>query len=318
MRINKSHRSWLLVSILILGISGGWYAYNVTKGPDSLNGPSGGSFTGIVYGIIGSSFMLFAGLLGMRKKVRTWRIGRAEFWMRGHLWLGTLALPIIWFHGGFRHGGTLTSLLMWLTYLIVVSGIVGAIFQHFLPRTMTRSVPDETIFEQINQVLRHLRIEAEDVAAVCGPDNGEPIETWRKTRTAAIKARSARELMTEERRDQLVAALASAPAEGSAPLKHFYVDQIKPFVSGTKTQSSLANPLKAGSVFAQQKYLLPPALHESIEDLERICDEVRQLHVQKRLHSWLHGWLFVHIPLSMALLVLGVVHVIVSLRYTWS
>src|SRR5262245_692195 len=232
MKIDRSHRSWLIFSVVVLALSGAWYWYDVTHGPDALNGPSGASITGITFGVIGSLFMLFAGLFTMRKKVRTWRIGRAEFWMRGHLWLGTLALPMIWFHGGFRHGGTLTSVLMWLTYIIVISGIVGAIFQHFLPRTMTRAVPNETIFEQIAQVLRHLAIEAEDVAAVCGPENGQNLETWRKSRMAALKERSTRALMTEQRREELVAALSSAPAEGSAPLKQFYVAQVKPFVSG--------------------------------------------------------------------------------------
>jgi len=41
----------------------------------------------------------------------------------------------------------------------------------------------------------------------------------------------------------------------------------------------------------------------------------RQLAVQVRLHHWLHGWLLVHVPLSMALLLLSVVHAIVTLRY---
>ncbi|HVT87564.1 MAG TPA: hypothetical protein VHD56_01820 [Tepidisphaeraceae bacterium] len=315
MRIDKSHQSWLFLSIAILLIAGGWYWYDVTRGHDALNGPSGGSATGLIYGVLGTSFMLFAGLLGARKKVRTWRIGRAEFWMRGHLWLGTLALPMIWLHAGFRHGGLLTSILTWLTYIIVVSGIIGALFQHLIPNAMTRSVPDETIFEQIPQVLRHLAVEADDVAAICGPENGQDIETWRKARTSALRTRSTRALMTEERRDQLAAALATAPADGSAPLKEFYLRQVKPFVIGESDQPPLNDPTRASTLFAKQKVLLPQPLHETLDDLERICDEVRQLHAQRRMHHWLHGWLFIHVPLSMALLVLTIAHVIVSLRY---
>jgi hypothetical protein len=318
MRIDKSHRSWLILSVAILAVAGAWYWYDVTRGPDALNGPSGSSVTGIIFGVVGSSFMLFAGLLGMRKRVRTWRIGRAEFWMRGHLWLGTLALPVIWLHAGFRHGGTLTSVLMWLTYAIVLSGVIGAIFQHFMPRVMTRNVADETIFEQIPQVLRHLANEADDVAAICGPENGsESLDAWRKRRTAALKTRTGRELLTEQRRDQLIASLQAAPLEGSGPMKEFYLREVKPFLlaESTATTSVLIDPSRATSLFAQQRFLLPPTLHESLGDLERICDEVRQLHLQRRLHRWLHGWLFIHVPLSMALLVLTIAHVIVSLRY---
>ena len=38
--------------------------------------------------------MIFAALLGARKKVPVWRVGRAQTWMRGHLWLGVLTLPL--------------------------------------------------------------------------------------------------------------------------------------------------------------------------------------------------------------------------------
>jgi hypothetical protein len=261
--------------------------------------------------------MLFAGLLGMRKRLRTWRIGRAEFWMRGHLWLGTLALPMIWFHGGFRHGGTVTTILMWLTYAIVVSGIVGALLQHFLPRVMMQAVQDETIYEQIPQVISHLRTEAEDVVAICGPDNGEELRDWRQRRKASLEQRAGTFLITRERCDQLVAALGAAPAEGSAPLKSFYHDQVKPYLEAPAMASTaLRDSVRASSIFAQQRFLLPPPLHESLADLGRICDEVRQLHSQQRMHRWLHGWLLIHVPLAMVLLVLAVVHVIVALRYS--
>lgn len=49
--------------------------------------------------------------------------------------------------------------------------------------------------------------------------------------------------------------------------------------------------------------------------MEDICDEARQLVKQERLHRWLHGWLLVHIPVSLGLMVLGAVHAIVALKY---
>jgi hypothetical protein len=316
MKIDRSHRPWLIFSVVVLVISGAWYWYDVTRGPDSLNGPSGGSITGITFGVIGSLFMLFAGLFTMRKKVRTWRIGRAEFWMRGHLWLGTLALPMIWLHGGFRHGGAVTTALMWITYAIVISGIIGALLQHFLPRGMMHAVQDETVYEQIPQVLTHLTNEADDVAAVCGPENGEDLRDWRQRRKAALEQRAASFLITRDRCEQLVATLSVAPAEGSEPLKSFYHEQIKPYLQSPASGTALQDQGRASSLFAQQRFLLPPTLHESLDDLQRICDEVRQLHLQQRMHRWLHGWLLIHVPLAMALLVLAIVHVIVALRYS--
>src|SRR5215467_4827951 len=49
-------------------------------------GPRGGSVVGLLFGTIGFGFMIFAALLGARKRVPTWRLGRAQAWMRGHLW----------------------------------------------------------------------------------------------------------------------------------------------------------------------------------------------------------------------------------------
>ena len=42
---------------------------------ESPGGPRGGSAIGLTFGIAGYALMLFAGLLGARKKVPVWRIG---------------------------------------------------------------------------------------------------------------------------------------------------------------------------------------------------------------------------------------------------
>jgi hypothetical protein len=36
---------------------------------------------------------------------------------------------------------------------------------------------------------------------------------------------------------------------------------------------------------------------------------------QARLHALLHSWQLVHVPISIALLVLAIVHVVMALRY---
>ena len=61
--------------------------------------------------------------------------------------------------------------------------------------------------------------------------------------------------------------------------------------------------------------LVPPDLQDAVGDLENICEEERQLRARSRLHHWLHGWLLLHVPLSLALLLLGAVHAILALRY---
>jgi hypothetical protein len=54
---------------------------------------------------------------------------------------------------------------------------------------------------------------------------------------------------------------------------------------------------------------------EQASELKTFCTERRLLAEQERLYRWLHGWLAVHVPLSVAVLVLGAIHVWTALKY---
>src|SRR5215813_1427844 len=167
MRMDRTQRGWAVGSLVFLAISTVAYVLYAITAPD---GPKGESAAGLTFGIVGFGFMVFAALLGARKRVPTWRLGRAQAWMRGHLWLGLLALPLILFHGGFHFGGTLTQILMWLLIVTVASGVFGAALQNYVPRMMTKGVPLETIYDEIAHVRRLLREEADHaMEALCGP-----------------------------------------------------------------------------------------------------------------------------------------------------
>src|SRR5690242_8051232 len=174
MLIDSSHRRWVAASIVIIAVATATYVPYVRG---ALNGPSGGSLPGLVYGIVGFAFMIFAGLLGARRKVPTWRIGRGTLWMRAHIWLGLLSLPLILFHGGFRLGGSMTTVLMILFAVVWVSGIVGLFLQQTLPRLMLTRVPLETVYEQIDPVVLQLLAESDAlVTAACGPLPITPVQ----------------------------------------------------------------------------------------------------------------------------------------------
>src|SRR5579883_2167794 len=134
MRIDRTHRPWEVATAALAVVSTVVYILYAVQSPA---GPRGGSAIGLTFGIAGYALMLYAGLLGARKKVPIWRLGRAQTWMRGHLWLGLLSLPLILFHSGFAFRGPLTLVLMILLFIVIASGIVGAIVQHYLPSLMT-------------------------------------------------------------------------------------------------------------------------------------------------------------------------------------
>lgn len=296
MRIDSTHRKWMIFSVLVLVTATGGYVVYVIRAP---HGPSGSSVAGLIFGSVGFAFMIFAALLGARKKVPVWRLGRAQAWMRGHLWLGLLSLPLILFHGGFRFGGVMTSVLMILLIIVVTSGVFGAVLQHYMPPAMTSDIPLETIFDQIDRVRGQLLQEADEfVEGVTA--SGGALATAAVSRAAAIA--------TEE--------LPAVSAADIAPLRKFYDREMRPFLEKPNAGGyALADSTKAHAMFIGLQTLLPPEVHETVKDLADICEEERQLRRQARMHRWLHGWLILHIPLSLALLLLGAVHAVMALRF---
>jgi hypothetical protein len=292
MRIDYTHKNWLVASLGIFGASA--LLYGVYRVPPS-GLPMGGTALGLVFGSLGFAFMIFAALLGARNKVPVWRVGRAQTWMRGHLWLGLLSLPLIVFHSGFRYGHGLTAVLMTLLILVVASGVFGAALQHYMPRVMTREVTMETIYEEIEHVRAQLREEAEELV----------------TQATAETAKAAAAGVA----DSTVTSVAVREDE-TTPLRNFFEQELEPFLESPGASGhALADQAQSRSAFAQLRTLVPPALHTTLEDLESICEEERQLSLQARLHLWLHGWLLLHIPLSLALILLGAVHAVMALRY---
>jgi hypothetical protein len=302
LRIDHTHKSWLIASLAIFGVSALLFGIYRVPAPD---GSMGGTALGLTFGSAGFAFMIFAALLGARKKVPVWRVGRAQTWMRGHLWLGLLSLPLAVFHSGFRYGHGLTALLMMLLIIVVASGLFGAALQHYMPHIMTREVTMETIYEEIGHVRAQLREEAEELIkkAAAVPE----MAAARATDAAATNATAA---------VAVTAAAKTTIADDAAPLRNFYEAELKPFLEKPSAHNSaLGDESQAHNAFLQLRTLVPPALHATIDDLENICEEERQLTLQGHLHVWLHGWLLLHIPLSLALILLGAVHAVMALRY---
>jgi len=255
----------------------------------------GGTATGLWFGSVGFAFMIFAAALGARKRVPVYRIGRAQTWMRGHLWLGLVSLPVILFHSGFRLGHGLTAWLTTLLIIVVVSGVFGTVLQHYMPRAITRDVPMETIYDEIGHVREQLLEEAEDLIRQATGGEKKSADSAGADATLEVSV---------------------AIAAEAAPLQTFYEQDLKPYLEKPGANGSrFGDAAKARVAFAQLRTLLPPSLHTTIEDLEGICEEERQLTLQSQMHRWLHGWLLLHIPISLALILLGAVHAVMALRY---
>jgi hypothetical protein len=121
----------------------------------------GGTPVGLWFGSISLAIFVFAVLLSLRKKIPLWRVGTVQRWLRAHIWLTILTIPLVILHSGFRLGGPMTTLLMVLYTIVMVSGFYGLFLQHIMPRLMKERLPAETVFEQIPHIRSQLAVAAE-------------------------------------------------------------------------------------------------------------------------------------------------------------
>jgi hypothetical protein len=318
----REHRPWIIATLVVAVLAILWYL-SLLMGRSWDQRPRGSSGPGFLFGIAGGGICLFEFLLWPRKMVRTWRIGRAVVWMRAHIWLGLLSFPLLVLHSGFYLGGPLSTLLMVLFLVVIASGIWGLILQQFLPQRMLDDVPAETIYSQIDHVSGLLAAEAARlVEAVCGPvteDRGRPLVTVEEAAgpaphsflvVGAVRGVGGVKGKVLQTRGYV------EPVPDAEALRDFFDASALTYLEqGKLSKSPLAQANRSAAMFMELRERLPSAAHPAVDTLEALCDQRRQFDLQIRLHRWLHNWLWVHLPLSIALIVLMFVHVWVALKY---
>lgn len=103
---------------------------------------------------------------------------------------------------------------------------------------------------------------------------------------------------------------------GQQQLAQFYQGVVRPFLRGRgESSANLRTAADATLAFDALTAALDPRLHPALQALCELCEQVRQARRQILLQRLIHGWLLLHVPLAMALLVLLALHVLTVLRY---
>jgi hypothetical protein len=224
--VNRVHLPWFLFLVFATLVSIWLYIGNFTpqtlpsalRLPDSLlQKPSehhrvGGTPLGLIFGTIALSIFVFAALLGIRKKIVLWRVGTVQRWLRAHIWLTLLTIPLVILHSGFRLGGPMTTLIIILYVVVMVSGIYGLVLQHYVPTVMMERLPAESVYEQIPHIRAQLVAAATKMRDSFKPapptkaDAGAPAPSPAKAVTAgsAAMASTAADLSTPTARAKSV------------------------------------------------------------------------------------------------------------------
>jgi hypothetical protein len=321
----KLHGRWLVFTAVATLVAVLW---TVIAWRANGRWPGGGSVSGLALGSVAAAIFFFE-LALVAKKTKAFRTARwllsAQTWMKAHIWLGLLTVPLVVLHSGGRLGGTLTTLFVLVFAAVIASGIWGLMLQNVLPRLLLEAAPAETVYSEIDRVARQYAAEAHRLALLaCGTgDEMLPSERSLVMFEQAAPARGdSRPIPGFARAVGLQIERSPHPARElprtipSPAIQDALRLEIGPFLeTGTVARGILGSRQRNEWYFDDLRLRVVPELRTLVGQLEELCERRRQLNLQQRLHYWLHNWLWLHLPLSLGLMILLAVHIVFALRF---
>ena len=114
--------------------------------------PNGGSWYGYTLGTIGALLILWLTLLGIRKRAMTRGSWSLKAWTSAHVYLGLSLIVIATLHTGFQFGWNVHTLAYALMMLVILSGIYGISVYATLPRELSDNSAEFTRPQMIDAV----------------------------------------------------------------------------------------------------------------------------------------------------------------------
>jgi hypothetical protein len=286
MLIDRKHNPWIIITTLSVLVTAILYIGDVTGRIDS---PGGSTPLGLTFGIAAYALMLFCAMLGLKRRVPSWRFGRAQTWLRGHIWLGLLSVWLVALHAAFSAGGPLTTWLWIVLGIVTASGVVGVILQQSIPSALLHGIPNETVAQQAQRRIDDLPHVADALVIEYAGSLDKPAPPWRE------------------------GDVEKPPADGE-PLRLFHERKARPYLQGENIPD-LEDPPQAERAFDDLRIRTRPHVHPGIDALEQLCLQRHHWRKQQFLMKLLLAWLIVHVPLSWALIAMTAIHAIIALRY---
>ncbi len=239
---------------------------------------NGGSWYGYTLGTIGALLIVWLSLLGIRKRRANPGRWTLKGWTSAHVYLGLALVVIGTLHTGFQLGWNVHTLAWVLMMLVIASGIYGISAYATLPEKLSRNRREMTRGQMV-EALAAIDRQLDAAAQPLGRDDADLVIAALEHDVfhAGVWSR----LTGRSRRDPTARAL-----------EH---------ISTSRAYDSGADDA------AQQKVR---AL------LGRRQNQVEQIRRYMRTKALLEVWLFIHVPLTIALIAALVAH-IVSVFYYW-
>ena len=238
----------------------------------------GGSTEGLLYGVVGTALIGVLMYLGIRRRSYSSHMGTLQGWVSAHVYLGLLTLLVIPLHAGFRFGWDVHTLAFALLVIVVLSGVVGVFLYHLIPGRLTG-------------------LEAKQQADKIDPEMKRLLSDMR----ALVKDKS--EILVQLYKSELAASEKRTPSGWSLLIKGQSRDLLTER-SGDLAAKVSTIPLEDQATFQVLCQLL----------LKKTQLEVSLLQ-QMQLRNALKAWLYVHVPISIAMLCAVGIHLIVVFWY---
>jgi len=286
--LDYANRRYLKVSIWLCGVSIALYAWH-----DPLSPPNGGTWLGYTLGGIGAALILWLSALGVRKRAYSSAMGTLRGWTSAHVYLGLSLVLISTLHTGFQFGWNVHTLCYVLMLIVITSGVVGVVAYLRYPQLMSAnragSKPDRMLEEIRDIDQRALRI-ARDMPRRFS-------DLLRSNRDGTALGGSTRNILAG-----LDRSVVTLPTDGGA------------VVSQNAGQSAALTWL--GDELARST---DGELTRRIGDLLSLLAErrnvLRRLCRDAQIRGWLDIWLYVHVPVTLALLGTLIAHVVSVFLY---
>ncbi|HEX5629915.1 MAG TPA: hypothetical protein VFX72_10100 [Usitatibacteraceae bacterium] len=107
--------------------------------------PYGGTWLGYTLGTVGALLILWLLWFGVRKRRYSSRLGTVQGWLSAHVYLGTALLVVGTLHTGFELGMNVHTLAYVLMVATVASGFYGVYIYLSVPGLMTANRGEETL-----------------------------------------------------------------------------------------------------------------------------------------------------------------------------
>jgi hypothetical protein len=239
---------------------------------------NGGSWYGYTLGTIGALLILWLTVLGIRKRAMTRGRWSLKGWTSAHVYLGLSLIVIGTLHTGFQFGWNVHTLAYGLMMLVIASGIYGISVYATLPKQLSDNSAGFTRPQLIDAVQK-LDRQLQVAAQPLGvADTG-----------------------------LVLISLDDDPFRGGALRR----------LSGSYPNCRTARALAAlRQRSASTSGPQADAAEAVVKLLERKCAILARIRQQMRIRALLEVWLYVHVPVTFALIAALAAH-IVSVFFYW-